>query len=359
MTNRRHYGVDVTGVKGAGRVRPPLSNKRFDVVCVGNALMDHLTFADAAVVSSLGLPLGAMTLVDLATSERIRSVVGEGRQVSGGAVTNTAVGVASLGGHPAFIGAVATDDLGDRFASDLEAAGVHAALQRFAADPTGDEAATGRCYVIVTPDAERTMATALGVGGRLDAAGIDVGLIGEAKLVYLEGFVLDLPDAPALVGRLLEAARGRGTALALGLSDALLVERHRDVFEELTGGKVDIVFANESELCALTGEHAAPDALQAMARPGLVVAVTRGEKGAMVGTEAGLVSVPAYRVDEVVDLTGAGDQFAAGFCFGVTHGYGPADAARLGALAASEVISHLGARPESSLADLARARGVV
>jgi adenosine kinase len=349
----------VTGEHGSNRTSPPASSKRFDVVCVGNALMDHLAFADAAVVESLGLPLGSMTLVSIATSDRIRSLVGEGRQVPGGTVTNTAVGIASLGGHPAFIGAVATDGLGDRYAADLEAAGVHAVLQRFAADPTGDEAATGRCFVIITPDAERTMATALGAGGRLDSAGIDVEVVGDAQLVYFDGYVLDLPDAPALVRRLIDAARSRDTAVALGLSDALLVERHRGVLEELTGGRVDIVFSNESELLELTGAVDAPRALGAIARPGLTVVVTRGEKGAMVGTSGGLVDVPACRVDRVVDLTGAGDLFAAGFCFGVTHGHGPEGAARLGALAASEVIGHLGARPVSSLADLAREVGVV
>jgi sugar/nucleoside kinase (ribokinase family) len=346
----------VTGENRVGRARPPDGPKRFDVVCVGNALMDHLVFAPAAVVESLGLPLGAMTLVDVATTERIRAVVGEGRQVSGGSVTNSAVGVASLGGRPAFVGAVATDDLGDRYAADLEAAGVHAVLQRFAADPAGGEAATGRCYVIVTPDAERTMATALGVAGRLDASGIDVGVVGAAELVYFEGYVLDLPDASALVDRLLGAARGAGTEVALGLSDAALVERHRGVLEELTRGLVDIVFANESELLTLTGGKSAPEALGAIARPGLMVVLTRGERGAMVGTPEGIIEVPAFAIDKVVDLTGAGDLFAAGFCFGVTHGCGLAGAARLGALAASEVIGHLGARPESSLADLARAR---
>jgi len=349
----------VTAENGSHRASPFLAPKRFDVVCVGNAVMDHLTFAAVETVESLGLAHGAMTLVDIATSDRIRSIVGPGRQVSGGTVTNTAVGVASLGGHPAFIGAVATDDLGDRYAADLEAAGVHAVLQRFGAGPAGDEAATGRCHVIVTPDAERTMATALGVGGRLDAAGIDAETVGAAELVYFDGYVLDLPDAEALVARLLDAARRSGTGIALGLSDALLVDRHCEVLEELTARRVDLVFANESELLALTGEATAPAALRALARPGLTVAVTRGEKGAMVGTESGTVDVPACEVDEVVDLTGAGDQFAAGFCFGVTHGCSATAAARLGALAASEVIGHLGARPESSLAALARARGLL
>jgi sugar/nucleoside kinase (ribokinase family) len=348
----------VTGENGSRRPGPSDGRQQFDVVCVGNAVMDQLTFAERATVDALGLPHGAMTLVDVATSERIRSVVGEGRQVSGGTVTNTAVGVASFGGHPAFIGAVATDDLGDRYAADLAAAGVHALLQRFVAGPPGDEAATGRCHVIVTPDAERTMATALGVGGRLDAAGIDVEAVSGAGLVYFDGYVLDLPDAPALVARLIEAARRGGAPVALGLADALLVARHRAVLEGLTAGVVDLVFANESELLALTGEKDAPAALRAICRPNLTTVVTRGEKGALVGTMSDCVDVPACEVDAVVDLTGAGDQFAAGYCFGVTHGYDPTGAARLGALAASEVIGHLGARPESSLRDLYRERGL-
>jgi sugar/nucleoside kinase (ribokinase family) len=348
----------VTGEDGSRETTPRGAARRFDVVCVGNALMDHLAFAGHDVVESLGLPLGAMTLVDLATSERIRSVVSEVRQVSGGTVTNTAVGVASLGGHPAFVGAVATDELGERYAADLEASGVHAVLQRFAAGPPGLGTATGRCCAIITPEAERTMATFLGAGGRLDSAGIDPAVIGDGRLVYFDGYVLDLPDAPALVERLLSAARARGTAVALGLSDALLVERHRVVLERLAGGSVDIVFANEAELLAFTRAASARRALGALALPGLTVAVTLGEEGALVGTADGIVAVPACSVDGIVDLTGAGDLFAAGFCFGITHGHGPEGAARLGCLAASEAIGHLGARPESSLAELARARGL-
>jgi sugar/nucleoside kinase (ribokinase family) len=350
--------LGVTGESGSRGAPLPDSSKRFDVVCVGNALVDHFAFAPAAVIESLGLPLGAMTLVDRATSERIRAVVGEGRQVSGGTATNTSVGVASLGGHPAFIGAVATDDLGDRFAADLEAAGVHAVLQRFRADTSGAGMATGRCSAIITPDAERTMATFLGAGGRLDSAGIDPEVVGDAQLVYVEGYLLDLPDAPAIVERLVTAARGGGASIALGLSDALLVERHRPVLERLIAGPVDIVFANEAELLAFSRQRAVPRALEATSRPGLTVAVTLGEKGVALGMADGSVEVPAHPVEEIVDLTGAGDLFAAGFCFGVTHGHGPEGAARLGVLAASEVISHLGARPESSLAELARARGV-
>ncbi|HLX78640.1 MAG TPA: adenosine kinase [Acidimicrobiales bacterium] len=333
--------------------------KTFDVVCVGNALMDHLAHAEIAILEMLGFAPGAMTLVDIATTERIKSVLGDGRLVPGGTVTNTAVGIASLGGSPAFVGAVATDDLGDRYATDLEACGVHAVLQRFPFDPDGDEAATGRCYVIVTPDAERTMATALGVGGRLDSAGIDPRVISGADLVYFDGYVLDLPDATALVARVVEAARSSNTRIALGLADALLVERHRRVIERLVSEIVDYVFANEREILALTGAKDVKQALLSVGRPGLVVAVTRGGEGATLGSEDGIVDLRAHEVDKVVDVTGAGDLFAAGFCFGVTHGHDPVSAARLGMIAASEVIGHLGARPETSLAELARLQGLL
>jgi sugar/nucleoside kinase (ribokinase family) len=349
----------VTATSPVSLARADQAKRRFDVCCVGNALMDHLSHAEVATVAALGLPHGGMTLVDIATTDRLRSVVGNGRQVPGGTVTNTAVGIASLGGRPAFIGAVATDDLGDQYAADLELAGVHAALQRFPFDPEGHEMATGRCYVIVTPDAERTMATALGVGGQLNAAGIDVGVIGDASLVYFDGYVLDLPDAPALVTRLLDAARSAGTRVAMGLADARLVERHREVLGALCADSVDYVFANESEILEFTKSSGVDRALNAMARDGLVVAVTRGALGAIVGYESRIVDVPAENVERVVDVTGAGDLFAAGFCYGVTHGIDPVGAAELGSLAAGEVIAHLGARPETSLSELARTRFLI
>lgn len=349
----------MTTLARAGAARAPKDERRFDVCCVGNALMDHLTHADVATVAALGLAHGGMTLVDIATTDRLKRAIGNGRQVPGGTVTNTAVGIASLGGRPAFVGAVATDELGEQYEADLESAGVHAALQRFRFDPGGREMATGRCYIIVTPDAERTMATALGVGGQLNAAGIDASVIADASLVYFDGYVLDLPDAEALVARLLDAARTAKTQVAVGLADARLVERHRRVLDELCSGLVDYVFANESEILEFTKASGIDRAMRAIAREGLVVAITRGELGATVGFEGSAVDVPAHHVESVVDVTGAGDLFAAGFCYGVTHGIDPVGAAGLGSLAAAEVISHLGARPETSLADLARARALI
>ncbi len=329
------------------------------MVCVGNALMDHLAFAEHHVLAGLGLDVGGMTLVDIATTERIEAVVGVGEQVPGGTVTNTAVGIASFGGTPAFVGAVATDERGHRYAVDLEAEGVHAALERFPYDPDGDEAATGRCFVVVTPDAERTMATALGVGGRLDRSGLDESLLAACALTYFDGYVLDLPDARALVDRLVAVATRSGTAIALGLSDARLVARHHARLSELVRDAVDVLFANEAEVLALTGAHSVDEAVAGLARPGLTVAVTTGPRGAVLGRGDEVVAVAAEDVPEVVDVTGAGDLFAAGVCFGLTRGLDLETCGRLGSLAAGEVIAHLGARPRTSLLELAQRAGLL
>ncbi|HTW98044.1 MAG TPA: adenosine kinase [Acidimicrobiales bacterium] len=358
-------GTAPAGAAAPGSVREPAGRRQlaprrtFDVVCVGNALTDHLAFASEDLIGQLGLDPGGMTLVDIATTERIEAVVGAGEQVPGGTVTNTAVGIASFGGRPAFIGAVATDERGRRYAEDLWAAGVHAALQRFEHDPSGDEAATGRCFIVVTPDAERTMATALGVGGRLDRDGLDEELIASSRLVYFDGYVLDLPDAVALVDRLVEVSRGAGTAIALGLSDAALVARHHARLVELSGSAVDILFANESEAMALSGAGDVQEALEQLRRPGLTVVVTCGPAGAVLASEDEVVTIPPDEVEVVVDRTGAGDLFAAGVCYGLTAGLSIERAGELGALAAGEVISHLGARPRTSLAELARRRGLL
>lgn len=339
--------------------RPLARHRRYDVTCVGNALMDHLAFADYTVLDELGLVPGAMTLVDVPTTQRIGRRLGSVQQVPGGTVTNTAVGIASLGGSPAFVGAVACDELGDRYAADLEAAGVAAVLERLPLDPDDVEAATGRCFVVITPDAERTMATALGAGGRLDRSGIERGVLEAASLVYFDGYLLDLPDAAAIVERILAVTRASGTALAVGLADAMLVERHRATLGALLVDGVDFVFANESEVLAISGEPSVGGALESMRRPGLVVVATCGPDGALVATDGGISEVPAFPVAHPVDRTGAGDLFAAGFCFGVTHGADLAGAASLGSLAAAEVIAHIGARPETSLAVLAADAGLL
>ncbi len=345
--------------RGDAAPRPGGGERPIDVLCIGNALVDHLAFAGEEVLETVGLARGGMTLVDIPTTERIAAVVGEGRQVPGGMVTNSAVGVASLGGTPAYIGAVAEDEPGERFAADLEAAGVRAVLERFPVDPSDPDAATGRCFVVVTPDGERTMATALGVAGRLDRNGIDPAVIASARLVFLEGYVLDLPDAEAIVDKVVAESSRAGTWIALGLADSMLVERHHSLLLELVTRHVGVVFANEAEIGALTGERSVEAALAALARPGLVAVATCGRDGAVVAHDGSVVAVPAHHVEQVVDRTGAGDLFAGGFCFGLTHGTGVERAAQLGSLAAAEVIAHLGARPETSLAARARAAGLL
>ncbi|HUZ20605.1 MAG TPA: adenosine kinase [Acidimicrobiales bacterium] len=331
--------------------------RRLDIVGIGTALVDHLGVADDAALAALGLTKGAMQLVDLATSERIRSAIGEQRQISGGTVANTAVGVASLGGRPAFVGAVATDALGDRYAADLEASGVAAILERLAVRE--GESETGRSVVVVTPDAERTMATTLGVGPLLDHDAIHGDLLASARLVYFDGYVLDFPDADRLVTRIVELARDASTPIALGLADPLVVRRHHRALTALIDDGVALLFANEAEATGLVGTDDVEEAVAALRRPGLVSVVTRGADGAVVATEEGTVEIDAEPVDVLVDATGAGDLFAAGVCFGVTHGYDLVRSARLGALAAAEAVTHLGARPEVSLAELAAARGLL
>ncbi len=333
------------------------SGRPRDVLCVGTAIVDHLVLVPDGLPGELGFAKGSMNLVDVAGAAAIRTAVGEGRERSGGTVANTAVGVASLGGRAVFVGSVADDAEGAGYAADLEAAGVQAILERH---PAGDgEARTGRCVVMVTPDAERTMATALGLGPYLDHAAIDAALVGQVKLAFLDGYVLDFPDAPAILDRLVGAAEEAGTVLAFGLADAFAVERHRARVEGLVGGPVGLCFANEAEATTLTGAADGAAAATVLAREGVVAVVTRGAAGAVVATAAGRIEVPAEPVAEVVDATGGGDLFTAGFCFGVARGVGLGRAARLGGLAASEVIGHLGARPEQSLARLAEARGLL
>ena len=224
-----------------------------DVCCVGTALIDHLAFAGLDVVSSLGLDAGTMTLIDGATAARVRAAVGEGADVSGGTVANTATGVASLGGRPVYVGAVADDDLGTRYGEDLEQAGVRAVLERLPlAD--GGTTGTGACYVIVTPDAERTMATTLGVSGLLHASALDASSVAAADLVYFDGYLLDFPDAEGIIDRIVELAKpARGPMSHSDSPTRFVVERHHDRLAELIN-RVNVVFSNEDEAMNMTGE---------------------------------------------------------------------------------------------------------
>ncbi len=330
---------------------PP--SRPLDVVALGNAIVDVLALVDDAAVERLGLPKGSMSLVDAAESERVMAGVGpDALQVAGGSAANTLAGVASLGGTAAYVARVADDTLGRFFAEDLRATGVEFSPGELVPEPS-----TGRCLVLVTPDGERVMRTYLGASTTLGPDHVDEALIARASVLYLEGYLWDVPAARDAVRRAIALARrpspgGPGTVVALSLSDPYCVERHRGDFVELVE-QVDLLFGNEAEVTMLWGAATLDEAVAAARSSGVVGAFTRGAAGAVVAGATDTIAVPAWPVDPVVDTTGAGDLFAAGFLYGLTHGASLEGCARLGGLAAAEVIGHLGARPLVPLRELA------
>jgi sugar/nucleoside kinase (ribokinase family) len=323
-------------------------SERIDVVGIGNALVDVLSHETHDFLTAQDLTPGAMTLIDTARAESLYAAMGPAVEISGGSAANTLVGVTSLGGTAAFVGRVADDELGTVFGHDIRAAGVD-----FRAKPASGGAPSGRCLIIVTPDAQRTMNTYLGASAQLGPADVDHELVARAQVLYLEGYLWDEPDAKAAYRLAARTAHDAGNRVAFTLSDAFCVDRHRDEFVELVESEVDVLFANEAEITSLYQVDEFDDALQRVQHHCEIAALTRSERGAVIVSRDEVHVVDAHPVADVIDTTGAGDQFAAGFLFGLTHGYHLGTAARLGALAASEVISHLGARPEVSLADLA------
>jgi adenosine kinase len=297
---------------------------------------------------------GGMALIDADRAEAIYQAMGPAVEVSGGSAANTIVGVASLGARAAFIGKVKDDMLGRAFAHDIRAAGV-----TFATTPAADGAPTGRCYVLVTPDGERTMNTFLGAAQDLRPADIDADMIAASVITYLEGYLWDPRNAKDAFLKAATIAHDAGRIVALTLSDAFCVDRWRDEFLHLMRSRtVDLIFANETELHSLY-QTADFEAAAAALRADIEAAVvTRSEKGCLVIGPDGTEAVPAFPVERVVDTTGAGDLFAAGFLCGLARGADDRTCGRLGALAAAEVIQHLGARPEASLKDLARENGL-
>ncbi|MGO9559662.1 MAG: adenosine kinase, partial [Acidimicrobiales bacterium] len=322
-----------------------------DVVCLGHALVDRLAEATPDVVTRAGLELGAMTLVDGEKALEIERAHDGWEEVAGGSAANTAAGIASLGGSPAFAGSIGADELGRRYVANLEASGV-----RCVALPVASGQPTGVCHVLVGHDGERSMATNLGAAGELGAPAVEEAGIGESLVVYVEGYLLDAPAAAEALAKATELARGSGTLVALSLSDPFVVERHRDRVLELIGeGTVDILFGNEEETRSLTGAQSLEEGLLALKRPGMLAIVTLGAGGSVAVSTGGRIECVAHPVDSVVDTTGAGDLFAAGVLYGITRGDGLARALRVGSLAASEIIGHLGARPRVSLAGLVEA----
>ncbi|GIU87736.1 MAG: adenosine kinase [Acidimicrobiia bacterium] len=319
-----------------------------DVLGIGNALVDVLSHETDEFVERMGLSRGAMTLVDEARAHELYAAMGPAVEISGGSAANTIVGLASFGARTAYLGKVRDDQLGEVFTHDIRSMGVH-----FDCAMADDGASTGRCLVVVTPDAQRTMATYLGASAFLGPDDVDPDLVAAARVVYLEGYLWDQPVAREAYRRAARLAHDAGNEVALTLSDSFCVERHRAEWLALVEEEVDLLFANQAEIEALY-ETDFDGALARVRGHCRVAALTRSEHGSVVVAGDRVHVVPAHPVERLVDTTGAGDLYAAGFLFGYTNGADLATCARLGSLAASEVISHLGARPEADLAELAR-----
>jgi sugar/nucleoside kinase (ribokinase family) len=324
-----------------------------DVVGIGNAIVDVLAHADDAFIAGQGLAKGGMTLIDPDRAEALYAAMGPGIEMSGGSAGNTMAGLASLGGKGAYIGKVRDDVLGKVFRHDITAIGV-----RFTTPDASDGPGTARCLILVTPDAQRTMCTYLGACVGLGPDDIDEDLITQAQVTYLEGYLFDPPQAKAAFRTAAAAAHAAGRKVSLSLSDPFCVNRHRDEFLDLLAHHVDILFANEAEICALYQTDDFEKAAAAVRGHCEVAALTRSEKGSVVVTGTDTHVVPAVPVARVVDTTGAGDLYASGFLYGLTQGRDLPTCARLGGLCAAEVISHFGARPEEPLAALAAKSGL-
>jgi sugar/nucleoside kinase (ribokinase family) len=330
-------------------VTEPLRPGEVDVVGIGNALVDVLAHGTDEFVHEHGLVKGTMHLVDEARARRLYQAMGPGVEISGGSAANTIVGVASFGGRAHYVGKVRNDQLGEVFVHDLRSTGVG-----FDTAPATSGPATGRCLILVTPDAQRTMNTFLGASTHLGPEDLDPALIARGRITYLEGYLFDPPRAQEAFRKAAGLAHASGRKVALTLSDPFCVDRHRAAFLDLVERHVDILLANEVEICALYEVNEFDEALQRVRGHCEVAALTRSERGSVIATRDEVHVVDIHRVDGVVDTTGAGDLYAAGFLFGLSRGLGLATAGRLGAIAAAEVISHIGARPTVPLATLAK-----
>jgi sugar/nucleoside kinase (ribokinase family) len=322
----------------------------FDVLGIGNAIVDVLAHCDDAFLEAEGLVKGSMNLIEVEQSAALYERMGPAVEVSGGAAANSMVGAASFGSRVAYVGKIRDDQLGTVFAHDIRAAGVH-----FATPVAPDGPPTARSLILVTPDAHRTMSTYLGAAVELGPEDVDTDLVARCSVTYLEGYLWDKPRAKDAFRVAMAAAHGAGRTVSLTLSDSFCVKRHLEEFRALVDDQVDLLFANEEEIFALTGTRDLSSAVGAVRGRCETVVITRSERGSMVVAADETIEVPAAPVDRLVDTTGAGDLYAAGFLHGVTSGRPPAECAALGSLAASEVISHLGARPQSDLAALAAA----
>jgi sugar/nucleoside kinase (ribokinase family) len=329
-----------------------MTKTKFDVLTIGNAIVDVIAQVDEAFVSREQLVKGSMNLIDEARAEHLYAVMGPALEISGGSAGNTAAGVASFGGRAAYFGKVKNDKLGASYRNDMRGIGVS-----FDTPPAHEGPATARSFILVTPDAERTMNTYLGACVNLSTVDVDAAVVAASAVTYMEGYLWDKPEAKEAFRLASKIARAAGKLTSITLSDSFCVERHRDSFLDLIRNHIDIVFANEAEIKALYQTQNFEDAVTAIRKDCPMAALTRSEKGSLVVRGAESVEVAAIPVAKVIDVTGAGDLYAAGFLYGYTNGINLQRCASLGSLAAAEVISHTGARPETNLAALAKNAG--
>ena len=331
-----------------------MTDTRYDVTGIGNAIVDIIGRCDDAYLKKIGAGKGSMRLVDANEIAKIYSGMGPAIETSGGSAANTLAGIASFGGRAGFIGKVADDEFGRIFSHDIRAIGV-----KFTAPPVSGSMPTSRSLILVTPDGERTMNTFLGISTDLDHGQLDRDLSRESAILYLEGYLFDRPEAKAAFRDALAEAKQAGRKVALTLSDGFCVDRHRAEFIELIRSGVDILFANESEIMSLYETQNYDTAADYARRDTKLAVLTRSAKGSVILADGQSLSIPANKIEKVIDSTGAGDLYAAGFLFGYANGKSLETSGKLASLAAAEVISHIGARPEANLDQLARDSGLM
>lgn len=331
-----------------------MTNTRYDVTGIGNAIVDIIGRCDDSLLASVGAEKGSMRLVDAGEIQRIYATMGPAVEISGGSAANTLAGVASFGGRGGFIGKVADDEFGRIFSHDIRSIGV-----TFNGTPVNGGAPTSRSLILVTPDGERTMNTFLGISTDFDPAQLDHSLIEQSAILYLEGYLFDRPEAKRAFEEAASVAKKAGRKVALTLSDGFCVDRHRDAFLSLIRNGVDIVFANESEITSLYKTTNYDEAANQARKDIKLAVLTRSAKGSHIFSEGGDIAIAAEPIETVVDTTGAGDLYAAGFLYGHAAGLPLETAGKLASLAAAEVISHIGARPLIPLDKLARERGLI
>jgi len=331
-----------------------MAEKTYDVVGIGNAIVDIIARADEGFLTKHDLAKGFMRLIDAEEANRLYEAMGPAVERSGGSAANTIAGLASFGAKCGFIGRVAADQFGGIFRHDIRSLGV-----AYDTLPASDGAPTARCLILVTPDGERTMNTFLGASVDFTPEDLDLALIGASRIVYLEGYLFDRDEAKAAFRAAARMAKKAGAKVALSLSDAFCVDRHRDDFKAFVREGADIVFANEKEITTLYQVNSFAEAADRALQDCEMAVLTRSEAGSVIVAQGETFEIPAESVAQVVDVTGAGDLYAAGFLYGLTRGAPLESCGALGSLAAAEAIGHIGARPEISLRKLAKERGLI